>query len=298
MEVQKIIKLLNKVINKNIAWTYSKGYHWYAEILLPSVKYATHNQLLGNKDLSDVWYEIGDIHFFNNALKEANVAYKKSISFDKTNAASYREIGSNLYFMSQYKKAKKYTQKAILLNKEDENAISDLEMIVSCIESINEADYEKINIHWLLKELLAKQKFNQIITICKDAKDIENLKILARAYGALNNCKDFFEVWKTIFLQNKEVEIEGADWYYMPSKIYRSSDIWIWLLKYYKNISNKSWFDSYNSFEDNYPTIKSAKKKKIYCQFKIAKINKDKIALQKLLQKYPKWKELQILVNK
>ncbi|MEO8513153.1 MAG: hypothetical protein ABI543_06325 [Ignavibacteria bacterium] len=292
MDRIKIEIMLKRVCNNGILWTHNKGYSWYNKKLLPAVEIATREFPEKKELLSDVWYIIGDIHDFNDAPNNAITAYKQSIQFDENHGEAYREIANMLERIGKNKEALKYINKSLHIDPNERNAISDKEYILSSIKFRSKPLYVSGDIKWKMNEQLATENFEFVINNLKQKKSVESLKQIARAYGALNMCDEYLRMWNRIKKLNVKFELEYADWFYMPIKVFAGKEIWV-ILKSLSNNIIPSIFVCYDSLYENYKNLSSNSKLKITCNFQIFKIEGNAKELKKMKMKFPKWKELE-----
>lgn len=290
MNEETLQNYFTEILDEGIAITYNKGYEWYRDEFLPALSES--EEILSNKKelLSDIWYLVGDIHDFNHAPLSAIEAYRKSISFDLNNASSFREIANMLSYIGKFDEALENINKSLELDPTEECAIGDKETIILFQNSPHL--YELNDISFKMRECLAKQDFSIVIANFNSSKEIEELKILARAFGGLDLNKEYLETWTKISTLSKEFEVEYSDWFYMPTKIYNSAEIWLVLKAANKNIKPSS-FPAFDSLSENYySTLSMFERHELICDFYIftAENNIDKLKLLK--EKYPLWIEL------
>lgn len=291
MVLSKTKKLLTKVCKKGIAWTHNQGYNWYSTKLLPAVFDAVNDDTISKELLSDTWYIIGDIHDFNDAPLKAIESYKNAIKLDPNIAAAYREIASMLSRMGKYKTALKYINISLKIEPNEKYAIDEKRDILGNIKFDNEPTYINGDILWEMNECIANQKFEYVINCLKKSKDLEKLKVLARAFGALDMNYEYIRIWNIIVSKNKKFELDYADWFYMPYKIYESSEIWYLFKKAVKYIK-PSLFIQFNSLAKYYKELSYEVHLKAKCDYMIYTAKNDALKITKMRKKYPLWNEL------
>ena len=290
MENEKLYKFLSEIMNNGIAKTYDKGNEWFCNEFIPAIKQAEKISILNKELLSDLWYFVGDIHDFNEAPLKAIEAYQKSIFFDNENAASYREIANRLISFGNYDEALININKSLELNPTEQCAIQDKKDIVFYKDSI--ALYNENDIVFKMRELLANQEFDNVTITFANSTEIEELKILARAYGGLGLTNEYLVTWNKIALLNLRFEIEYPDWFYMPKKVNESKEIWL-IFKAINIYIEKSVFVYSDGLLENYKdTYSHYELRALMCDFKIYSIENNLQKLKLLKEKYPLWIEL------
>jgi tetratricopeptide (TPR) repeat protein len=287
------MEILEEIAEHGISYVHMKGYEWFDKNLIPSIKHAEKSLSDKNELLADCWYVIGDIYDFNNAPLKAIESYAKSVQFDPKMASAYREIANMQERIGEYSIALENIQKAIQLEPDDENAKNDLIDIEESFKKNAEPLFIKGDIVWITNELLAEQKFEKVVNKLEKTEKLEEYKILARAYGALNELDKYLIIWQKIAdAKSDEFEIEYADWFYMPSTIYESEQVWR-ILKRINNRIKSSIFVYHESLDENYSdSLDAEQQRSLICDFHIFDITKDQVKLEKLRDKYPKWEDI------
>lgn len=282
-----IEKLLYNISTQDVSYILNKGFHWFHYTILCNIERSD----IDNVYLSNLWYLIGDVYDMTDAPLKSLESYKKGISIDNTNYAAYREAAARLEAIGQYSEALQYIDKSLEIEPTDDCSISDKESIENNIQFNNEPLFMQGNLIWEMNENLANQEFELIIKELRSSSDIEFLKILARAYAALDKVDEYINVWNTIASLSSDFELDYGDWFYMSDKIYNNRRFWN-LLKDINSCIKPSVLIHYDSFDQNYPDINVKEKRIIICDFHLYRIDNNTKELSELKQRFPKWEEL------
>jgi len=85
----------------------------------------------GQKNLYMIYYYVGSIHFQNNELDKALVAYNKAVSMNENDYKTYNIMGGIFLYRNDYKKAKFYFMKALEVNPNYKEALNNLNILKS-----------------------------------------------------------------------------------------------------------------------------------------------------------------------
>ena len=282
---------MEEVSEEGVSLVQRNGFVWYRDKLMPAIEKAeillpNHTELI-----ADCYYVIGDTHDLNDAPLTAIKFYKKALSFDPNFAAVYREIGNMMLSMGQRENAISNLKKALSIDPEDENAKSDLANAMEQYEKGEEV-YEKGDQIWDSCELMANGHFEEVLTKLDGSSNIKELQILARSFGAINNHEEYLRTWNSIERTSGKLELNYADWFYLPAELYESDQIWI-IFKRLINRFEFSIFVQFDSLNHNYSKIISPEKlKELVCDFQIYDNTNNQLELEKLKTQYPLWEDL------
>lgn len=211
--------MLERIIEKGIDHLHQQGYIYLKQSLQPALKQVSH----GTDALivGEIYCLMADLHDLNGAPLQALQFYQKAITFDTNWAAPYQEVARVLAQVGRYFEAFQYINKAIAADPHDANLISEKQKYQDDMNYDVEPLYTKENEIWKWAELLAQEEFAKVIQqiLAKKTNGIENLKCLNRAYGALEKVDLYLENWQKMEEREEELELEDADWFYMPQSL-------------------------------------------------------------------------------
>ncbi len=280
---------LNICSQKNVSYLLERGYCWFDGILLPMIQDVNHSGV-STENLSDLYYLIGDVYDMTSAPLKALYWYEESILIDSSNYAAYREAANMLEQVGDYERACIYINKALEIDPTDECSIQDKECIYSSKQTNSDPLYIKGDMVWEMNELLAGKEFSEILNCLKGKDNVELLKILARAYGALKDEAKYMETWYKISESGEDIYIDYADWFYLPLNLKKSKAFWLFL----KSINDKikpSVFYNFDSLNEHY-NLPIPEKRLLTCDYNIYLLDRNYEALSEMKQKYPEWIEL------
>ena len=287
------VEILKKISKEGVSWTHGQGYNWLNETLLPLIQDC---KIEDKSLLSDCWYVIGDVYDFNDAPKMAITAYKKSIHFDEEHGEAYREIASMYERMGEYQKALENAKKALELNPDDEFSIEQYESASQELKSPSEPLYSEDDLDWQCNELLAENKPQEVIGKLINRRKIVYRKIRARSFGILKERDKYLQEWNMIVRNNQEIELDYADWFFMPDEIYYRSQFWNMLYER-NNISLTGILPDYSSLYKNYRTSLDRKQmRRLVIKTFVLKNENNRQGLLDLAEVYPKWEEIKKLI--
>ncbi|WBX75329.1 hypothetical protein PG911_11745 [Tenacibaculum ovolyticum] len=290
MKQTELVTFVNKISENGVSYAHGKGFEFFQETLLPNIKKAE-KSITNKNTLADCWYVIGDIYDFNDSPLKAIESYKKAISFDPKIASAYREIGNMQERIGKYSNAILSIKKALEIEPTDDNTILDLKNAEDSLKKNEKPLYKSSELNWKLSELLANQRFNEVIKLAKNSTNNSVLKKLACAYGGLRQVENYLNVWNQILSSKSDIEIEYSDWFFMPNNIYESEHIWLVFKKMNSKIISSIFIQS-DSLNENYKNLKDFQKRELMCDYQIYDNTENKVELNKLSLKYPKWEEV------
>lgn len=284
-------KLIIDVSKSEPWWAHSQGYVWFHKVFIPALEKVASLSLLPNETVSECYYKAGDAAEFNNAPKKALEYYYTALSFDPDCGATCREIANMLDRLGRFDEALEYIDRAIALNLDDTLAVDDREYILENTIA-GGALYEHGDVLWDVCELLANAAPTKALAMVKDMTGVIGLRGKQYCYGALNEADKYLETWSELTQLSDKMDINSADWFYMPEYIFDSPDIWTILLSSQTEFSGcGTVFDSLeNSGAYRALTINDGMRLSFqYHKFTTSKNHK---ALKELSETYPEWVEL------
>ncbi|MBN2890790.1 MAG: tetratricopeptide repeat protein [Bacteroidales bacterium] len=291
MDKNELIDFLSEVTEYGVSFAHGNGNEWCKSVLFPAIEKAEDELKEYNELLAECMYLVGDIYDFNDAPLHAIEAYEKAIKFNPYFSDAFREMANMYERLGKYDKALENIKKAIKLDPKDEDAQMDLENIEQSISQNEEPMYVKGDMIWEMNEMLADSKFDEIIEKINDSDGVEELKILARVYGAQKKSSDYLKTWQQIATNEEDYELNYADWFFMPEEVYNSEKIWQ-LFKTIKDTED-SVFIEHQSLSENYSELLNPQQiRELICDFQIYINTNNTKELQKLKEKYTEWEEL------
>ncbi|QTA86375.1 tetratricopeptide repeat protein [Desulfonema magnum] len=289
----EIYKTLRQASENGVGWAHGNGFKWLRDVFIPYIEIARNSCSYENFFIADCFYVLGDIYDFNEAPLAAAGAYSKAIEYDNEFAAAYREMAGMCQTMGNYKKAAELISIAVTLDPKDQYALSDQKIINKDLVQKTEPLFKPSDIIWQADELLAMSEFKKALSLLEHTQNAESCKARARCYGALSDCQNYINEWKSISDTYSEFEFRSSDWFYMPKQVFDSSEIWYILFDSYKKI-RPSVFISFNSLyeSEKYRNLEESEKYKLIIEFNIYRTENNFKALNQLYQIYPAWSEL------
>lgn len=230
-----MINPLHQILEQDTISIFKKGYTYLKTKLLPTIAQSdvSKNQSL----LSEAYCIIGDIHDFNGAPEQAIKAYQQAIHFDASHAVAYQEMANALAQIGRYFEAFQAINLAIEQDSNNPELISDKAAYQDDMNYDVEPLFNPNNPVWKYCELLAEEQFDWVIAqISKtETRDIDLLKCLNRAYGALEQNDLYLTTWQKMKALEADFEMDYGDWFYMPRAVYdmeemvllrADSDLW------------------------------------------------------------------------
>lgn len=285
-------RLIVEVSNSELLWVHSRGYVWFHEVFIPTLKRAETLSLVPNEVLSDCYYLAGDVTEFNNAPKKALEYYHKALNFDPQCGGTYREIGNMLERIGKYDEALKYLDKAIALDPDDDCALRDRENF----QDSGPAMYEEGDVLWEVCEHLANANPAKALSIIEYMDDHIGLRGKLYCYGAMDKFREYLQTWTELTRKSESLNLNHTDWFFMPEYIFDTPDIWAILL------STKTKFSGvgsvFDSLEKNmtYRSMSEDSKMRLSFQYYKHTASKNYEALKQLSESYPEWEEVRELL--
>lgn len=293
LKKSQIKKILTEVCEGGINFVHPQGYEWFVNTLLPALHEA--EKLLPKELdlLAASWYTVGDVYDFNHAFLKAIEAYKKSLFYVPQQTEANREMASMLENIGQYDEALHFINQALLISPTDKMCLSDKESIENSIAYQKEPFYTEGNREWEMNELLAVGAFYQVIAILENTTDIKELQILARAYAGLNQIDEYFSIWERIIETKQLIDIEKADWFFIPDVVYEKNvDFWYLMKKTIPYHKEYIYFPQLESLYEHYPSLSIAERRNIICDYTIFSLENRQEEIKALQEKYPLCEEL------
>ena len=293
---------------RGIADVRSHGYIWFRNIYCA---YISDLEKTGQKKdyplLADSYYMVGDVHDFNDGPKAAIKAYRKSFALDSRCTGALREIGNMYSNIGDYKKALYFLKKSLRLEPRDEYTKMDYEITLDESKYKSRALYEKNDICWQAREMLAQDKPEIALRLLKHKRTILAYQIIANAYAMLDYLEGVLEQWRIITKSRGMIEMRFADWFYIEDCVWDSLEFWE-LLAYcarQKRFDYSIWpmFKSLDKViphplkrrRSNADRSRCLQRVYLLTQYHVARLSHDYSFANKLAQRFPKWPEIQKL---
>lgn len=295
MDKEQVQAFLEQAENEGIATLYSKGYQWFKSQYLPLLNLA--DTLLPNNVelIADCWYLVGDIYDFNRAPNKAIEGYKKALEYDDEVDGAYREIAHMYEQTGHYQEALQYINLALERMPDDEELMDAKASIQDSINYTVEPYLTENNQLWKFSEQLANGEIEQVIEAINGiaAPEKNVLQCLAQAHGAKEELNLYMETWERIKVAKGALELNYADWFYMPLSIYNQSKIWDLIKSLSPQIKLMDCID-FDSLNEHYgEQLSMAEEAALICNFHRYRVGNDKTAIKELAAKFPLWEEVQ-----
>jgi tetratricopeptide (TPR) repeat protein len=307
--LEKDRKYLRWNNQRGVVWITGRGYFWFKQRYFPAVRGV--EQANRKKDrflLSDCYYQIGDVHDFNDCPLAAIVAYKRSFYLDPTHAKALREMGIMYEVIGQYRKAILVLKKSLEINPSDEDTQMDYKFALNSLQYGSPSLYKKGDTCWRARELLAKDRPAVVLRLLRNKRSISARQIIACACGMLNDIDGIIEQWQRIAKARGMIETGYADWFYIKDCVWDSAIFWEIITDCARqNRFNHGVWPMIDSLwetvipqPENARPLQESKEDKLRhnkrclltAQYHIARINRDPNLAQKLSRHYTKWTEI------
>ena len=260
MKKSFVTEMMQTVVDNGFTWVREQGFEWFentlSDVMNISAKVCRDKELL-----SDFWTELGDFFDILEAPRQAAIAYKKAVKYDKENAYPAEEL----------EKMEDEVNDGLTLR-------------------------EKAATRMECRELLAKGDAQSALKLLKDDPSKKALLLKASCYSFLGKTDKALKCWEALELKKGNIRLSQRDWFYLSSSLLENTNFW----RIQSKIINraKGHFPSHKSLTDEHgDTLQPGTRKKAICAFHIARLEFDYDALMKLYKKYPDWKELREAIN-
>lgn len=281
-------KLLSQLTKWDLNWIINQGYAWFHETYMPTLEKAASSSQISKEKISDFYYNSGDVADLTNAPNKALEYYHKALDFAPNCSATYREIALIMESLGRNDEALEYSDKALALDPDDDNAVNDRESYF--LEG--EPFYKESDVLWGVCECLANRECDKALAIVKDMNDEIGLRGKSYCYGALGDAEKYLETWLTLTQISGEIFLGHTDWFYIPEDLFSGSDFWTLLLSSQTEFSGFGIF--YESLENNaaYKALSTNEKMRLSFLYLKHARSKNYDALRELLKIYPEWQDV------
>jgi tetratricopeptide (TPR) repeat protein len=245
--------------------------------------------------LSGAYYVVGDIHDFNHAPRAAISAYRRSLRFDPSEAAAWREIGGMLEWMGHHNRARTALRRALALAPDDEYAQSDLRYLD---QAGADARFREGDPVWEVDELLARGRLDDAWTSAHGVRGVHGLLCAARVLGARGHDGAVLRVWDRIVRSRSPVELSSGDWFFLPETVFEAPEFWCGLWKLGRRlkagvfVSSDTLIHALPKARAGHRSLKDGTTyQRLMIRYNLARTRDDIASLRRLLRGYPTWKE-------
>ena len=255
-----VTEMMQTVVDNGFAWISDQGFEWFEntlrDVMDKSAKVCRNKELL-----SDFWTEIGDFYDIIEAPRQASLAYKKAVNYDKDNVYPAEEL------------------------EKMEEEVNDARKLKAKAAMRMEA-----------RELLAKGEAKSALKLLGDAHSNKILLLKASCYAFLGKTRQALECWENLAPKKGRIRLEQRDWFYVSSQLWEN--VHFWKIQSRLLSKTKGYFPSYSTLTDKHgDTLEAETRKNAVCRFHIARLEFNYKGLMKLYKEYPQWKELREAIN-
>lgn len=255
-----VTEMMQTVVDNGFVWIREQGVEWFEgtlrEVMNKSVKVCRNKELL-----SDFWTELGDFYDIMEVPRQAVVAYKKAVKYDKGNSYPEEEL----------EKLEDEVNDSFKLRKK---ALARMEG----------------------RELLAKGEARKALSLIQSENTKKTLLLKASCYSSLGKNKKSLMNWEALTQKKGAIRLSQRDWFYISSNLWENAAFWRIQSKLITR--TKGYFPSYVTLTDDHgDSLHVSTRKKAICAFQIARLEFNYKSLMKLYKKYPDWKELREAMN-
>jgi tetratricopeptide (TPR) repeat protein len=280
-----------------VAKAHAKGFGWFRTRLLRALDEfeRTAKTRDDQRLLSGAYYVVGDIHDFNGAPRAAVAAYRKSLRFDKNEAAAWREIGSMLERMGLRPRARSALRRAVALDPNDGYAKTDLAYLGKDNAGALFREGDPV---WEADELLARGRVDDAWTVARHTRGVRGLLCAARILGARGDDVAVLRVWDRILRSGAAVELSSGDWFFLPEVVFDAQAFWsaLWKLRGRLQVSVFVSSDTLIHARSKASARRrtsndGASLQRLMIRYNLARTREDARSLRALLHTYPTWRE-------
>ena len=209
---------LSSLTNQPFEKVYRKGFGFFKHALMPHLLEAGKDKQFNRGLLSDSWQLVGDIYRTNGAPLKAMKAYQKAEAAQKGRAELMKRMAGVHTDIGRYHEAFQTINQALDIELDNFQLMTERQRIQDDMNYDAAPRYTEGDTVWVLKELLAEEQFEKVINIVLETEmnDVELLKCLARAFGAVSHHANYLQVWQIVIGLDEGVLTEPADWFYLP----------------------------------------------------------------------------------
>lgn len=271
-------------------FVHHQGYKWFKEEFLSVVEESNKRSLTPSQK-AHAFYLAANIYGIHEAPVKAKYYYKKSLEFDSSYFDAHLEIAEAHAHLGEFEDA---ARKIIELKSMDARRREVLELENDIFEMRKENPngfYSKGDLIWEMNEEMANENFDAVIDTFAASNNTEELLILARAFGAINDGEGYLSVWEELSKKKGEIDLDFADWFYLPNEAFEDAEIWELLRSMVGRITDDSVFMVLEGLEQHYGNKGLKRLRELTCEYNIARSREDKVGLEVLKKAYPMCQE-------
>lgn len=221
MKKEDLIDFLAHYSGNEPSFVIEKGYHWFNQILLPTLTKANKLLLPENELLLDSYLLTGEIYELIFAPKKALSFYKKALKIAPNSFMAHQWMSALQEELGDYLTAMNHIESAIQLAPEEESFMWDRQRIQDCIVYDKDADISMKQPLYKYGQLLARLQFDTIIQALSNplTTDFDELRCLAAAYAGRNKLDDYLTIIEKIQAIETDWDPEDFDSFYRPEGI-------------------------------------------------------------------------------
>ena len=203
--------------NNLLTLGFSHFHHGFLPRLLEAGKDKDFERVL----LSLGWCRVAEVYLIIGAPNRAEEMLNKAKAANKNNDEVFFLLAKIQTSRGEHFQALGSIQAAIELFPDRIEFHNEKQRIQDEMNYGNDPLYAKEDPIWRLNELLAEEQFETVInTVLEtDMDNIEELKCMARAFGAVGHSANFQQTWNTIRKLDTETTYNPADEFYMPLEL-------------------------------------------------------------------------------
>jgi tetratricopeptide (TPR) repeat protein len=267
---------------------YFHGYQWTQRRFLHALQMLRQASQDSDRFAASIgYYILGDVHDFNHAPLAAMRAYRCSARLWPAAGPAWREMGLIHEALGQRGEAVRALRKAVRADPTDHLAVEDL-------KSFEEAPsagpiYRVGDPFWQSSEFLAASRYSRAIAVLSGKRSLRANRYLARVYGALQETTRVLELWERIVKLKGRVEIEGADWFFLPPVIWNTPDFWRMLLQIAPRVDDWFVLKGHESLQG--AGIHGRERFELFLRYHLARTRRDFTIAHELTTRHPEWRE-------
>lgn len=274
---------------------YYRGYEWLRRDFLPALRILARSSHPSDRSAASVgYYVLGDVHDFNGAPRAAIRAYLRSARLCRTHGAPWREIGLMYDLMGERDRGLQALRKAVRVDPSDDTAQSDLESMENY--ALRAPFYRADDPCWQSAELLASSSHQRALAVIARKRSQRASRYRARIYGAMGKVERVIETWRQIMGRAGPVEIESADWFFLPKAVWDCADFWSVLSKGASRIEDWGVLKGHDTLTCQ--GISGRKRFQLFLRYHLARTRRDLASARKLSLRHPYWREAATLVKR
>ena len=178
-------------------------------------------------------------------------------------------------------------RKAVRIDPTDDFAVADLASFEE--GPLSSPIYCRDDVFCRSSELLAVCKLSESLSVLASRRSLRASRFRARIYGARNDAPRVLETWEQIMRQRGRLNIETADWFYLPCTVWHDPSFWRMLLQMIARIEDWSVLKGHESLWDT--GLRGHERFELFLRYHLAKTCRDLVAARTLAKRYPQWIE-------